>query len=153
MAVKCIGLGNRLMGDDAVGIAVLETLAYKLRAVGITVIFGETDAYYALSQIEDGDLLFVLDAALQRNPIGTVSFIPLEQLLPTSTELYHQHEESLFHLIIRHRSYVSGFTIAIEAEAPVFNMEISAELAAHIPRIADESLNFILEKAKEYHHA
>jgi hydrogenase maturation protease len=59
MLIKCIAIGNRIMGDDSIGIRVTQEILPSLKKDKIEVIFGETDVDYALSKIEDGDFLFI----------------------------------------------------------------------------------------------
>ena len=79
MSIKCIAIGNRIMGDDSIGIKVLEELTTKLEKEKLEVIFGETDIEYALSKIEDSDLLFIIDSTYFNIVPGTVTFTPIEK--------------------------------------------------------------------------
>ena len=60
--IKIIGIGNILMGDDGIGVKVVDVLEKKMKNMGIEFIKAETDVDYALDNIKDGDFLFIIDS-------------------------------------------------------------------------------------------
>ena len=145
MAVKCIAIGNRIMGDDAIGIKVLEELSLKLMNKDIELLFGETDNEYAISEIEDGDLLFIIDSTYFNLNPGTVTFTSINEL-SIANSLNSQHQQSLIHLVKLYGKDIKGFIIGIEVEKVEFSTEISEILKLNLQQICEEIYNFIMNK-------
>lgn len=67
-----IGLGNPLMGDDGLGIAVLERLrARYVLPAGVELVDGGTWGLNLLPVIEDAEVLILIDAIDSGSPPGT----------------------------------------------------------------------------------
>lgn len=143
MAVKCIAIGNRIMGDDAIGIKVLEELSTKLIKEEIEIIFGETDFEYALSKIDDGDLIFIIDSTYFELMPGTVTFTSINDL-SLRNNITSQHQPSLIHLIKLYGKNIKGFVIGIEADKIEFSTELSEILKLKLSQICHEVYDFIL---------
>lgn len=153
MAVKCIAIGNRIMGDDSIGIKVAEELLPQLKGENISVIFGETDIDYALSKIEDGDYLFIIDSTyLNINP-GTVTFTPIEEAIRQQRDIYSQHQPSIINLLEIYKKSVEGFIIGIEVEEIHFSLELSNTLKTRFHDICREVREFIHHTVRGIHHA
>jgi len=57
LAVKIIGLGNRLYGDDAIG----SLTAACMEELGLPAFDAGANGFQALSAIEEGDVMFFID--------------------------------------------------------------------------------------------
>jgi hydrogenase maturation protease len=68
---RVVGLGGRLAGDDAVGLAVIEQLAHDGELEGVELV-GGGDPSALLEAARGCRLLVVVDAALTEGPPGTV---------------------------------------------------------------------------------
>lgn len=143
MAVKLIAIGNKIMGDDAIGIKVAEEISAKLIKENIVLIFGETDSEYALSNIQDGDLLFIVDSTYLELVAGTVTFTSINDLL-LANNFTSQHQQSLIHLIKLYGINIKGFVIGIEVEKIDFSTELSKSLKSKFYHICDEVYEFIM---------
>lgn len=143
MSVKCISIGNRIMGDDAIGIKVVEEISTRLKKEEIVLIFGETDSEYALSNIKDGDLLFIVDSTYFQLAPGTVTFTSINDLL-LKNNLTSQHQQSLIHLIKLYGININGFVIGIEVEKIDFSTVLSETLKRKFYNICDEVYEFIM---------
>lgn len=143
MEAKCIAIGNRIMGDDSIGIQVLEELSPQLMEGGIQVVFGETDVDYALSKISDEELVFILDSTYHGIEPGTVTFTPIDGLSILHSPIYSQHQPSLIHLLKLYKKCVKGFLIGIEVEEINFSLELSDGLKNNFMDICSEVRNFI----------
>lgn len=143
MAVKCIGIGNRIMGDDGIGIRVVEELSSRLKPIGIEVLLGETDVYYALNAINDGDFLFVVDATYFNIKPGTLTFTQIDKAIEQHFQAYSQHQPSLVQLIKIYGKPVEGFIIGIEVAEIDCSLELSNTLLSILPYICEEVYKFI----------
>lgn len=66
MAVKIIGLGNRLYGDDAIG----SLTAACMEELGLPAFDAGANGFQALSAIEEGDVVFFIDVMLMEEEEG-----------------------------------------------------------------------------------
>ena len=143
MNVKCIAIGNRIMGDDSIGIKVLEELSLQFKEENIECIFGETDINYALSKIDNGDFLLILDSTYFGKIPGTVTFTPIEESIIQYQHIYSQHQPSLINLLKTYKKSVKGFVIGIEVQEIYFGLELSDMLMKKFLYICEEVSNFI----------
>ncbi|MEL7646646.1 MAG: hydrogenase maturation protease [Sedimentibacter sp.] len=149
MAVKCIAMGNRIMGDDGIGVRAAEELSSTMSEEGIIFIFGETDADYSLRMIEDGDFLFIIDAAYTGAEPGTVTFNSIRDFNLKKPQFFSQHQPSLIDLLKIYEKKTDGFIIGIEAEKIEFGLELSSKLKNRFPHICEEVLDFICLEIKK----
>jgi len=68
-----LGLGNILMGDEGIGVYVVRTLEKETLPADIECLDGGTGGFTLLEPLENADRIFIIDAANDGNPIGTVS--------------------------------------------------------------------------------
>lgn len=138
------------MGDDGIGIKVAEEISTQIMQEGIELIFGETDSDYALSKIDDGDLVFIIDSTyLDVNP-GTVTFRPISDMMEHNSQLYSQHQPNLIQLLNTYGKKVEGFVIGIEVEKIDFNLEISDTLKNRLSQICKEVYDFVCKAKSKY---
>ncbi len=145
MRIKCIAIGNRIMGDDCIGIKVLEELTSELEKEEIQVIFGETDIDYALSKIDNRDFLFIIDSTYFNIAPGTVTFTPIEKAIIRQQPIYSQHQPSLINLLNTYKKSVSGYIIGIEVAEIHFSLELSEILSRKFLSICEEIHKFIYQ--------
>lgn len=138
MAIKCIAIGNRIMGDDSIGIVVLEALSYQFMMAHIEMVFGETDIDYSLSKIDNGDFLFVLDATYLDIEPGTVTVTPLSNAMKQHKQIYSQHQPNLIDRLNINGKFVQGFLIGIEIQEINFSLELSDILKNKLSYICEE---------------
>lgn len=145
MAVKCIAIGNRIMGDDGIGIKVLEELSSQFRKENIEVIVGETDTDYTLSAINDGDLLFIFDSTYFDITPGTITFTTIERSMIQHQQVYSQHQPNLINLLKYHNKSVKGYIIGIEIKEIEFSLELSDILKKKFPDICSEVSSYVFQ--------
>jgi hydrogenase maturation protease len=141
MSVKVIGIGNCLMGDDAIGMRILERIAPCLRSYEIEVVIGETDFEYCISIINNDDFVFIIDASILGKELGEITKIPLENLSFTSKR-YTQHLYSLLDLIHIYHKDIQGFVFCVEVETIANGLILSQKLEKMLD---DISLNIIYQ--------
>lgn len=143
MTVKCIAIGNTVMGDDGIGIKVAEVLSPRLIHEHIELVFGETDNDYTLSKIENGDLLFIIDSTFFNTNPGTITYIPISEVVGQCREVYSQHQPSLIYFINTYGIEVNGYLIGIEVEKIDLSLELSDTLETRFLSICEEVYLFI----------
>jgi hydrogenase maturation protease len=71
--VLVLGIGNVLMGDDSIGVGVIEELGRRFRfPEGVELLDGGTSGIELLSHIRGRDCLIIVDAIKSGFPAGTV---------------------------------------------------------------------------------
>ena len=145
MGIKVIGIGNRIMGDDAIGVMLAEDLKESLEKLGIEVIIGETDVDYCLSFVEEEDFLFIIDATLYGLEPGTLTIEEIKKEKLYSKEEYSQHQISLVKLIsICDIRNVSGYILGIEVVDVDFGIELSPVINDKFNDIKNKVYDFIV---------
>ncbi len=136
MKIKVIGIGNRIMKDDSIGIRIAEALEGELKELGIEVIIGETDIEYTLNAINAGDYIVILDSSiLDLNP-GEISIFDIRQLKEFSHKGYSMHQMSLVKILSCFPfMQVEGILITVEAAEIDFGTELSEELTQRFQEI------------------
>ena len=64
--IKVFGIGNILLGDDGIGVRVVEKIKEEIKNISedIDVIIGETDYLYCLNQIDEDDTIVIIDSTI-----------------------------------------------------------------------------------------
>lgn len=137
------------MSDDAIGNLIAEELKEVLEKLGVEVIVGETDIEYCLSCIEDGDVLFIIDATLYGLEPGTLTILELESCKEDYDKGYSQHQLSLIKLLSNCSvKKVSGYIVGIEVSNVGFGVEISEILKNNFNEIKQRVYDFITSKGE-----
>lgn len=68
-----LGLGNVLMGDEGIGVAVVKQLETLELPAGVECLDGGTGGMVLLEPLESAGRVILVDAAADGNPIGTVT--------------------------------------------------------------------------------
>ena len=68
-----LGLGNVLMGDEGIGVYVVRAVEKHKLPDGVECLDGGTGGFTLLEPLEAADLIILIDAASDGNPIGTVT--------------------------------------------------------------------------------
>jgi len=147
--IKAIGIGNRLMMDDGVAIAVLENLKNDIEAKGIEVIIGETDCQFCFHQLKEEDFVIILDAAYSGAVGGSVHLCRLEEAIAAYGETSFQHDMSVFDLMRLYSKPLKGYLIGIEIAEAEFGCELSQVLKEKFNDICVEVERNICEIVKE----
>lgn len=143
--IKVIAMGNVLMKDDAIGIEVAKGIEKRLLERGIKVIYAETDVQYGISNIQEDDFIFVLDAAYYGKKPGEITRLPLNAL-SHNKKGYSQHNYSFLDLLKLYYPSVKGEIYAIEVKEVEFGFGLSSALQEKLEVLSKE----ILEEIEKY---
>ena len=141
--VKVIGIGNRIMGDDGIGLFVLEEIKEELEKINLEVYIGETDFEYCLKNISDKDFIIVIDSTYLGVEPGVVTLINLDEANKYSGENHTQHQLNLIDMIRIYRRDIKGYTLGIEVYSVDFRLGISDCLKLNFDNICEEVLERI----------
>ena len=139
---KLIAIGNVLMGDDGIAVAIAIQLAEQLRQRNIEVILGETDIGYCISSIQEGDYLILLDAAHCNKQPGEISILPLQDYMG-GFDRSSPHDMSILKLLCSYYPCATGMLLAVEIAKEGFGYGLSVQLQSKIPEISDAILEII----------
>jgi hydrogenase maturation protease len=135
MSIKLLAIGNVLMEDDGIAIFLAAALEDRLHELGMEVIYGETDISYSISGINDGDIVFILDAAKQGITAGEVSLYNMEERKLDQGNIYG-HNVSVMDLISRFYPECRCYILTVEVYEVDFHYGLSSCLMDMISDIA-----------------
>jgi hydrogenase maturation protease len=147
MKVKVIAIGNTLMEDDGIAVIVVKKIREELINKNIEVIVGETDFEFCASLLEEGDILFIIDASYYGKNPGEITVLNLENCLQEK-KLYTQHSCSVIDLIKLYYKYVRGYIVGIEISNVSFKLGLSKELESKIDIISENVFKCIETKIR-----
>lgn len=133
--VLVLGIGNRLMMDDGIGVHVVEELGKRNADPDVCYVAGETDAGFCLQQIEEASTVIIVDAACLGKEPGAICNIPLRQALQCSPNTISFHEFDLFKELIIEGKGIEGMLIGIEPYYINYGMRLSDVLQDMFPDI------------------
>jgi hydrogenase maturation protease len=141
-----IGLGNRLMSDDAIGLLALERLETLNFDPPVGFVYGDTWGLALLPEIEGSDTVLLLDAIRANASPGTVHILPggaIEEVLSPKISP-HQIDVRELLALARLRDHFPRrlAAIGVEPAAVELNTELSpavrASLAAMVTAAVDQ---------------
>jgi len=139
-SVLVLGLGNRLLGDDAAGPLVVDALAASGRAGSALLRDGGTIGLSLLPEIEDAAALIAVDAAEFDAPPGAVRvFEGATMDRQLGGRKRSAHEVALFDLMaaaeLCGRLPARRALVAVQPASTALGLEPTAEVAAAIPAL------------------
>ena len=141
--MKILGCGNTLMGDDGVGIRVIERLQEMKLPESIEIIDAGVGGMAILSWIEDADKVVIVDAVQTGNePAGTVYMFTDKELPPSDMFMLSLHDLNLVDTInvgrvvqkMPDEIVIIGVEVKRVAE---FTKELTPEVEGAIPEVID----------------
>lgn len=150
--IKVFGIGNILLGDDGIGVKVVEKLKEEIENISsdINVIVGETDYLYCLNKIEEEDIVVIIDSTyLNINP-GFVSYLSFKNCDRFCSNLIFQHESNLLNVLLTEKPNIKGYLIGIEVRKLEFSLELSKTLKDNFDCICLKVIKYIKEIYTDY---
>ena len=143
-----LGLGNVLMGDEGVGVHVVQALEKLALPAGVECLDGGTGGFVLLGPLESAERIILVDAAANGYPPGAVTRTTprfSRDYPPTLTAHDVGVKDLLDVFYIRGGSpHVVLYAIAIDPRQP-----ISMELSAVVARAAGEAVQLIMAELQE----
>jgi len=150
--IKIIAVGNRLMQDDGVAIAVLEHIMGRLETTGMEVILGETDAHFCFYQVREDDFVILVDAEDTEAGPGSLHVYELQGAAFAHCGAW-PHDMGFLELMRLYKKPLKGYLIGIGIARAGFGTELSDVLKSRFDGICIEVERLILEIAKEAQNA
>ena len=123
--VIVLGIGNRLMMDDGIGIYLVEELMKDESVQNIQYIIGESDIDYCIQQIEHATFVIIIDCAITGGQPGDVTIHSLDNLVVSRLVDFSVHNLHLFQVLYQLRNQIQGYLIGIEPYEIAFNFGLS----------------------------
>lgn len=120
-----LGIGNRLMGDDGIGVRIAETLALDNTVEKVRFAAGETDIEYCLGELADADQCIIIDAACLGNKPCAVNVLDLAEVLKEKRYARSFHDFDLIQGMKINGMMKEGCLITIEVCSVSFATELS----------------------------
>lgn len=152
--VKLIGIGNILLGDDAIGVYVTEKIKKDFVNLQkqISVIIGETDYIYCLNEINKDDVVIVIDSIYTNKNFGDVSVFNIKECEEFFLSNISAHEINLINALINEEKNVEAYLIGIEIKEINYSLELSETLKEKFSNICSEvtkNINMIINNIQE----
>ncbi|MDD4503505.1 MAG: hydrogenase maturation protease [Clostridiaceae bacterium] len=144
--ILVIGIGSRIMMDDAIGIYLVEDLKQLDTNSTTTYMLGETDVDYCIKEILNFDNIIIIDAFLSGKKTGEITAIPLNELNEDIDDSFYSMHG--MHLLSSLRSMISslnGILIGIEPYEINYSFSLSDLLQSYYPHILREVQKEIAE--------
>jgi hydrogenase maturation protease len=122
--VLVLGIGNRLMMDDGLGVRIVEILQNDTGISGIRYVIGETDIDYSLNEMDGAEFLIIVDAVLTGKSAGELSVFSLEKYNRLNLGI-SAHNLHLLHMIPHIYPDLHVNIIGIEVDRIDFGLELS----------------------------
>lgn len=142
--ITVLGIGNRLLCDDGIGIYIVEELLRNSPPSGIQFVIGETDIDYCLDVVTGSDYVVIVDAVISGSEPGSVSIFSLDEETLAGEKLpIYGHDCHLVNELLRknllHKGRMpKGYIIGVEPSEICFNMGLSPTLAGLFTVITDK---------------
>ncbi|WP_134704422.1 hydrogenase maturation protease [Ammoniphilus sp. YIM 78166] len=148
--ILVLGLGNRLMMDDGVGVDIVEALmAEDPIDSRVEYLVGETDLDYCLDAIENRKFVIIIDAVLTGLQPGEVSVLSLSEMAPNKPglSLHHLHFLYLLHTLDLQKK---GVLVGIEPFNIDFYFGLSEAMKLRFECLLHEVRLIVSNQVKKY---
>lgn len=145
-----LGIGNRLMMDDGIGIYLIEQLSKLPRSPHVTFLIGESDVPYCMEQIMKATFVVILDAVYAGKKPGELAVYPLTNLHEYHALDISAHNFHLFQLLYQQKESIKGYLIGIEPDEIKFHIGLSKNLNRKWKNILQEvscTIDRLIEKS------
>lgn len=133
-----LGVGNLLMGDEGVGVHALRLLEHENLGAGVRLLDGGTGGINLLREFDGVRDIVLVDATMDGQPDGTVSFIKPRHAgeLPRGLGAHDFGLKDLFAVaaLLEEMPSVHLYTVSVSEVRPMC-LELSPAVAAAVPEV------------------
>nr|MDO8077135.1 hydrogenase maturation protease [Candidatus Freyarchaeota archaeon] len=146
--VVVIGVGNLLLGDEGVGVRVVEELTEMDLPPHVEVVDGGTGGIVLLNLMEGADRVILVDAVLGGGSPGEIYVLSLDRLMGGRVKFFSLHEMDLLSVlrIGKELGKLPPELVLIGVEPKnyqEYTMELSPEVRAAIPRVIEKVVELL----------
>lgn len=138
-----LGIGNRLMMDDGIGIYLTEELAISNPQPDVQYIIGESDIDFCIEQMERATFIILIDAVFSNTKPGDLTVYPLDHLNEVRHLEISPHNLHLFQALRQLNEMQRGYLIGIEPYEISFHINLSKELEKKWDQILEQTRSTI----------
>lgn len=147
-----LGIGNFLMGDEAVGVHAVKQFEDMKLPEGVEVLDGGTGAFYLMSYFESYPKVILIDATMDGNPPGHIKLIT-PKFASDFPKALSTHDVGLKDLlesleILGRLPEIFLYTISIQ-KIDHMKLELSPEVEAALPVVKKKVLDLMKELLEE----
>ena len=149
-SILIMGVGNYLMGDEGIGVHLIQELSKKNLPEYIDVLDGGTGGFLLLSCFEVYTTIIFVDATMDGKPAGTISLIrpKFASDFPSALSVHDVGLKDMIEAVYLMEEVpdIHLFTVSIEEINPM-TIELNQKVRESIPVLIDK----ILEQAEKLH--
>lgn len=149
-SILIMGVGNYLMGDEGIGVHLIQELSKKNLPEYIDVLDGGTGGFLLLSCFEVYPTIIFVDATMDGKPAGTISLIrpKFASDFPSALSVHDVGLKDMIEAVYLMEEVpdIHLFTVSIEEINPM-TIELNQKVRESIPVLIDK----ILEQAEKLH--
>lgn len=174
--LQVIGIGNRIMGDDGIGVYIVEELIkqnflHNIESVSVKTdisieftveesdinieyVVGETDFDYCLDCLDNQSSVIIIDSSISGNKPCTVTEFNITDMVSNNmflcTSMLSAHNNSIIEAAIMMLNHCHFMIIGIEPEIVDFRLGLSDTLKTSFSDIVEDVKKIILKRVKQY---
>ena len=133
-----LGIGNRLMGNDGIGVRLAEFLGQRNPYGNVRFIAGETDVDYCLNEVAGADACIIIDGACLEGDLYSVEVTDLKEIFAQKRPVASFHDFDLIHAMKMENMIKGGILITVEICSVELSEELSPPLRGRFYEIAEE---------------
>lgn len=145
-----MGVGNYLMGDEGIGVHVIQEMAKTKLPEYVDILDGGTGGFLLLSCFEAYPIIIFIDATMDGKPEGTVSLIrpKFASDFPSALSVHDVGLKDMIEAVylMDHVPDIHLFTVSIKEINPM-----TVELNEKVQQVIPEIIHNILELSEELH--
>jgi len=149
-SILVMGVGNYLMGDEGIGVHVIQEMARKKLPKYVDILDGGTGGFLLLSCFEVYTTIIFIDATMDGQPEGTISLIrpKFASDFPSALSVHDVGLKDMIEAVylMDHVPDIHLFTVSIKELTPM-TVELNNNVKEIIPKIIDN----ILALSEELH--
>ena len=149
-SILIMGVGNYLMGDEGIGVHIIQEMAKIELPEYVDILDGGTGGFLLLSCFEAYPTIIFVDATMDGKPAGTISLIrpKFASDFPSALSVHDVGLKDMIEAVYLMENVpdIHLFTVSIKEMSPM-TIELSTKVKESIPLIIDK----ILTHSKELH--
>ena len=149
--IAVVGIGNILMGDEGIGVVVVNLLEKKKYTEEIDFIDAGTSFFYVAPSLKNYDKVVIIDTVCEGKAPGTVYRFEMNDIEKTENNgMLSLHDLGVMQSI-KLEKLVGGFPedvvfFGIEPKSIALSMELSDEIQEKVEEIIDKIINELREE-------
>lgn len=149
-SILVMGVGNYLMGDEGIGVHIIQEMAKRELPDYVDILDGGTGGFLLLNCFEAYSTVIFIDATMDGKPTGTISLLrpKFASDFPSALSVHDVGLKDMIEAVYLMEKVpdIHLFTVSIEEIIPM-TLELNQKVKDSIPKI----IKNILEHSKELH--